>query len=81
MFDWFAHRATEVEKSVAHAILDSAGDPRAQLLFEQLRAARRVERNIEGATLRVVVPWTTEDNRGLDGGPQRGCSQQAGTGA
>lgn len=61
MFEWFPRRATAAEVTVAHAILRGAGDRRAELISEQFRTSRRVERHIEGATLRVVVPWTTED--------------------
>lgn len=63
MFEWFPRRATQAEVTVAEAILSSAADPRARLLSEQFRAARRVERSVDAATLRVVVPWTTEDLR------------------
>lgn len=61
MFEWFPRRAAEAEVAVARAILDGANDPAAELLLEQFRTSRRVQRHIEGATLRVVVPWTTED--------------------
>lgn len=61
MFDRFPRRPTKAEVAVARAILEGAKGPGAELLFAQFRDSRRVERRIRGATMRVVVPWTTED--------------------
>lgn len=60
MFEWLPRRATPAELAVARAILEGA-DRRAVVLLEQFRASRRVERRVEGASMSVTVPWTTEE--------------------
>ena len=61
MFARFQRRATEAEVAVAGAILRSSGARAAELLLEQLRRCRRVERRIDGSGLQVAVPWTTQE--------------------
>ena len=61
MFAWLRRSATDAEVAVASAILTGSGDRRAEVLLEQFRRSPRVERRVDGSTIRVTVPWTTED--------------------
>jgi hypothetical protein len=61
MFAWLRRGATDAEVAVASAILSSSEDRRAEVLLEQFRRSPRVERRVDGSTIRVTVPWTTGD--------------------
>lgn len=61
MFAWLRRSATDAEVAVASAILTGSGDRRAEVLLEQFRRSPRVERRVDGSTMRVTVPWTTGD--------------------
>ena len=61
MFAWLRRGATDAEVAVASAILSSSEDRRAEVLLEQFRRSPRVERRVDGSTMRVTVPWTTGD--------------------
>lgn len=61
MVEWLPRRPAAAEVAVVEALVGRSGDPRADLLVEQFRGARRVERHVDRSSLQVVVAWTTDE--------------------